>query len=160
MDTLNTTDLFFKFAAENNFFFIILAMLVIVVIASYVQQYVLGVKEVVATNAVILYNRGALFIDTRKETDFNKSHINGSININFNNFAAKEHLLPKNKEQQIIVYSSHGGGFSSLVKGLKKKEFINIKALKGGFISWQSENYPVSDNVKKISKKALKKSTK
>lgn len=80
-----------------------------------------------------------LLIDSRKKVDFNKNHIDGSINIPFGHLFAYEYKL-NNVETIIVCGKSDNDPVAiAMSKELIKQGFKDVKTLRGGVDGWQDD---------------------
>ncbi|MFH1562561.1 MAG: rhodanese-like domain-containing protein [Nitrospirota bacterium] len=90
---------------------------------------------------VKLEEKGVIFIDARTKEEFAKGHINGAINMPYNNFEIAYHqATPFHNaiEKEIIVYCGGGDCPSSLLvaENLTLLGHTNVKVFLGGWASW------------------------
>jgi len=96
-----------------------------------------------------LINReDALVVDIRAMADYAKGHIINAINIPSNGFKDQLHQLQKHKDNPIIVTCATGTTAGSVCKILRENDFEKIYELKGGMMSWNSVNLPLSKSKK------------
>ena len=89
-----------------------------------------------------------IFLDSRKKSEYNSSHIKGALNIPANPELQEYNFkkLIQKKDVEIVIYC--GVSICSSSETLAKK-IINagyrnhIYIIKGGFPDWQSAGYPV-----------------
>ncbi len=86
----------------------------------------------------------AVVIDVRPAADFSKGHIINAINIPAASLLTQLNQLEKYKNKKIIMSCRSGAQSSVARKQLDKQGFENVYNLKGGILSWQSENLPVT----------------
>jgi len=91
----------------------------------------------------------AIVVDVRPAADFNKGHIINAINIPANTLTKQMSMLSKYQNKPIIVSCRSGAQSSVACRQLKKAGYENVFNLKGGILSWQSDNLPVSTKKKK-----------
>lgn len=72
-----------------------------------------------------------LLIDVRSEEEFNKSHIQGAINIPYEEFKSLVKMHAKNKSMTIKVYDHAGIKANKAAIYLKKQGFKNTTNLGG-----------------------------
>ena len=110
-----------------------------------------------------LINReDAQIVDVRSMADYAKGHIINAINIPSNGFKDQLHQLQKckEKEQPIIITCNNGATSGSICKILRGEGFEKIYELKGGMISWNSVNLPLSKSKKDAKKEGKKEKAK
>ena len=97
-----------------------------------------------------LINReDAVIIDVRPAADFAKGHIINAINVPASNLAKQMTQLSKYKDKTVVVSCRSGAQSSVARKQLIKEGFSKVYNLKGGILSWQSDNLPVTTKNKK-----------
>lgn len=81
---------------------------------------------------------GAMLIDVRTPAEFVAGHLDGAVNIDFENptFAAEVHKL--NKEIPYFVYCRSGNRSGQAITMMKSEGIQNISELQGGIVSNQS----------------------
>jgi len=93
---------------------------------------------------------GAIFIDTRKITDYDQGHIKDSINIYAEQLEDyKDVIASLPKEIKIITYC---GGTDcdlsiELANYLVEEGFFDVKIFFGGWIEWKNAGYPVESFI-------------
>ena len=87
-----------------------------------------------------------ILLDTRENSEYNVSHINGAINVGYDNFSkSKVKNLPKDKV--IVVYCSVGYRSEKIGEKLEKMGFENVKNLRGGIFDWKNEGNTVVNSL-------------
>lgn len=104
----------------------------------------------------LIYNinkKDAIILDVRTNEEYNKGHINNSINIIIdeekkNNFKKLEKY--KTKKHIIVLICSTGDSIKTInfAKILYNLGFRNISILKSGILGWCRENLPITINKK------------
>lgn len=75
-----------------------------------------------------------LIADVRSEADYQKSHIEGAVNISYKSIENGETELPRNKI--IVLYCEHGGVSIMAAKKLYRRGYRVINTL-GGFAAYE-----------------------
>ena len=88
-----------------------------------------------ANKAKDLIENGAILIDVRTEEEYNKDHIEGSINIPLQNIE----MIDYNKDDIIVLYCATGMRSGEAAKILTEKGYTRIYSLDGGLINWGFE---------------------
>jgi rhodanese-related sulfurtransferase len=85
-----------------------------------------------------------LFIDARKDYDFNAGHIPNAVNIYPGGKSRLRATEPKGKSEPIITYclSADCGLAEELAKELASQGFTNVKVMKDGWEAWSASGYP------------------
>ena len=83
------------------------------------------------------------FIDVRSATDFQKSHIPGSINLPLAEFERRRSEIPQGKS--IFVYGAND--YESYQGGVRLFDlgFLGSRAIRGGFTLWQEQKLPATN---------------
>lgn len=84
-----------------------------------------------------VYNKRALIIDVRAADEFEKSHIENSINIPFEKLQRDYNKMPR--DLMLILYCERGGTSLLAAKELYDRGHI-VKALIGGFAGYKGEH--------------------
>lgn len=79
-------------------------------------------------------------IDVRTPEEYQETHIESAVNINFYDDDFKVQLEELNKEEPILVYCKLGGRSSKAVKLMSDIGFSEIIELKGGMDAWTARN--------------------
>ena len=97
----------------------------------------------------MINHQDAVVIDVRPAADYAKGHIINAINIPATTLNNQLNQLSKYKDRPIIVSCRSGAQSSAACKQLAKEGYENVHNLKGGILSWQSENLPVTSKKSK-----------
>lgn len=94
-----------------------------------------GVEDITVQEAKELLDQEMLVVlDLRFRENFEKGHIDGSINLEANTVRDNLHVLPKDKTIAVMCW---GGGLSkSVTHSLLKSGFDQARNLKGGMDEW------------------------
>ncbi len=105
--------------------------------------------NILPVNATKMINHDdAVVIDVRPAADFKKGHIINAINIPATTLAKQMGQLQKYKDRPLIISCRSGAQSAAACRQIKKAGFENVYNLKGGILSWQSDNLPVSAKKK------------
>ena len=85
-----------------------------------------------------------ILLDTRENSEYTVSCIQGAMYVGFNNFSVKKvsEALP-DKDAPIVVYCSLGIRSEEIGEKLKKAGYTNVKNLYGGIFEWKNKGYTV-----------------
>ena len=90
--------------------------------------------------------KDVILLDVRSPKEFEVSHIEGAIMIDYDNFK-KSDVSKIDKDQEVIVYCSVGYRSERLGERLQKMGFENVKNLYGGIFDWKNQgNNIVNEN--------------
>ncbi|MBZ2166526.1 rhodanese-like domain-containing protein [Methanobacterium spitsbergense] len=86
---------------------------------------------------------GFVILDVRTPEEYNETHIENSLNINYNskNFKLEIEKLDKNKKY--LVYCHSGRRSSNAIKTMEKSGFKDLKNISGGISRWKKNNLPL-----------------
>ena len=103
-----------------------------------------GIPKLTPTQAVMLMNREEpIILDVRDFTHFDKSHLQGAINIPIVDLPQGNGKLDQNKSRKILLICEQGMQSGKATSILTKQGFTNLSILKGGFQAWLAEGLPV-----------------
>ncbi|MFX1284142.1 MAG: rhodanese-like domain-containing protein [Promethearchaeota archaeon] len=98
---------------------------------SYISLTVSKAKE-------LIDNEPDLFIlDVRWDNEYQAGHIEGAVNIPYNNITKNKNELPVNKSHPILVYCQSGGRSVIAATTLISLNYTRVYNLLGGFSEWQ-----------------------
>lgn len=118
-------------------FVVLLALLVITEIRK-------GGQAVTTGELTRLVNRDhALILDIRDKKDFVNGHIVDAINIPVARLTECWSELDKHKMRPIVIVDSAGQHAGIAGKQLMDAGFTDVRRLRGGLSTWQSENLPL-----------------
>jgi len=87
---------------------------------------------------------GAILLDVRTPDEFNQGHIEGAVNINFNDKNFGSQVMALDKTKPILVYCLSGGRSGEASGMLAANGFTNVTQLNGGLLAWKGANLPVA----------------
>jgi len=88
-----------------------------------------------ANTAKDLIDNGAILIDVRTEEEYNKDHINGSINIPLQSIETIDYKF----DDVIVLYCATGIRSAEAAQKLVDKGYTKVYSLDGGLINWGFE---------------------
>lgn len=104
------------------------------------------------TGAKALYDQGAVFIDARAKTEYDKGHIKGAINIFYADVSKEyDHLLEKvDLDKTIVTYCSGEECHSSdlLARDLRDMGYEKVRTFFAGWPAWKAAGYPMEPEGK------------
>lgn len=92
----------------------------------------------------LINHEKALVIDIRKNEEYQKGHILGSLNITPDTFKDKINELQKAKNRPIILVDHNGNGFHTMLK-LLRQEGLSAHYLAGGVSAWRQDGLPLTN---------------
>ena len=90
--------------------------------------------------------------DTRKQEEYDLSHIEGAQYLGFENFNVQR-LGNLPKDSKIVLYCSIGYRSEKIGEKLKKRGYTNVHNLYGSIFEWVNQGYPVVNKQGKPTKK-------
>lgn len=88
-----------------------------------------------------------ILVDVRTPEEFTSGHIEGAVNLNFNEKNTFEASLGKlDKNKTYLVYCRSGNRSGQAVALMQTKGFTSLTNLSGGIQSWQSAGFPLQNN--------------
>lgn len=105
-----------------------------------------GATTVDVTKAKSMFDKGTLFVDVRKDKDFNAGRIPGAEHIELKKVLSEATLGKVAKKGQAVVIYCNGPKCMRSSKASAKAVgwgFKNVYYFRGGFPAWKSAGYPV-----------------
>ena len=87
-------------------------------------------------------------VDLRPQKDFENGHIIDAINISADQLSGQLDKLKKHKDKGIIFCCASGAVSTKEARKLMHEGYEKIYSLKGGIVSWQSANLPLTKGLK------------
>lgn len=109
-------------------------------------EHVPGATTVDGVKAKELFDKGVLFVDPRKDADFEAGRIPGAAHLNSKKTLSEKSLSAEaEKGEEIVFYCN---GIKCLLSSQASKLAVNwgftkVYYYRGGFPDWQSRGYPV-----------------
>ena len=79
-----------------------------------------------AKQAWPMIENGALLIDVRSKQEFDQGHLDGAININWDNTEALITAIGSDKQRQVVFYCRTGNRVGKSIVVLKSRGYTNI----------------------------------
>jgi phage shock protein E len=101
------------------------------------------IREVSANEAASAHSHGAVLVDVREASDFEKEHATGALPLSKGVIEMKiEEQIPDTATA--IICNCGGGNRSALVAdNLQKMGYQNVSSVAGGFKAWKEAGLPV-----------------
>lgn len=96
----------------------------------------------------------ALVIDVRTPAEFNKGHIDGALNIDWNGNDFNNHIALLEKNNTVMVYCLSGSRSAAAADKMRSIGFTEVYEMDGGIMKWNAANLPVTE-VTKNKKKGM-----
>ncbi len=105
-----------------------------------------GAKTVTTEEAKKLFDDGVLFIDVRKDKDWNAGRVSDAVQLNVKTKLSEETMLAEMKKGDPVVIYCNGEKCMRSSKACKKAVewgFTNVYYYRDGFPAWKNAGYPV-----------------
>jgi rhodanese-related sulfurtransferase len=133
------------FIAKNWILVGALLVIVFLLINSFFGGMLKGFKSVSPSEAVLMINRDdAVVLDVREESEYQDGHIINAMHVPLSQLNDKQEQLAKYKDRPIIAACRSGQRSGQACATLKKAGFENVSNVRGGIMSWQNQNMPVT----------------
>jgi rhodanese-related sulfurtransferase len=128
----------------GNHWYLFLAL--VVILGLLVHNLTIGDRGSIDPSGAteLINHKEATVIDVRPAADFAKGHIINAVNIPMNGFKNQMAVLAKYKGKPIIVSCRSGSQSAGACNQLRKEGFEDVYNLKGGILSWQAANLPLT----------------
>ena len=105
-----------------------------------------GAVTIDGNRAKALFDQGTLFVDPRKDSDWDAGRIPGAVHLELNNQLSQDSLLAEAKQDEEIVF--YCNGIKCRVSGEACTQavswgFTKVYYYRTGFPDWKSRGYPV-----------------
>lgn len=105
-----------------------------------------GAKTVNAAEAKALYDKKAVFVDARNNSDWEAGRIAGAVHLELKNNLTKENLAKYAKPGDAVVFYCNGVKCmvsANAIAKVKPWGYTNLYYFREGFPAWKAANYPV-----------------
>jgi len=105
-----------------------------------------GATTVDATQAKALFDKGVLFVDVRKDKDWDAGRIPDAVHLNVKTKFSSDSLLGEmKKSDEVVMYCNGHKCMRSSKASAKAVEwgFTNVKYFRDGLPGWKAAGYPV-----------------
>lgn len=105
-----------------------------------------GAKTVTTEEAKKLFDDGILFIDVRKDKDWDAGRVSDAVQLNIKTTLSKETMLAEMKKNDPAVMYCNGERCMRSSDACKKAVawgFTNMYYYRDGFPAWKNAGYPV-----------------
>lgn len=138
-----------EFVANHLFLFSLLASILMLLVWNIYGDVLSGVKVLVPDDVTRLINReGAQVVDIRNDKEFESGHIIDAINISVDQLPNQLNKLNKYKDKGVIFCCAGGSISVKEARKLMNEGFEKVYCLKGGILSWQQANLPLTKGSK------------
>ena len=133
-----------QFVINNWYLFVALVVVLALLLAGPLGQFMHGIKNINATQAIQLLNReSGIMLDVCEPQEYKAGHIPNAVNVPLSSMRTRLKELEKYKNKPIVVSCRDG---NRSIKGaviLRKNGFNSVFSLAGGLVAWQRENLPL-----------------
>ncbi len=138
-----------EFVGNHLFLFSLLVSILMLLIWNLFGDMLSGVKLLLPVEVTQLINReDAKVVDLRPQKDFENGHIIDAINISADQLSGQLDKLKKHKDKGIVFCCASGAVSTKEARKLMHEGYEKIYSLKGGIVSWQSANLPLTKGLK------------
>lgn len=138
-----------EFVGNHLFLFSLLVSILMLLIWNLFGDMLSGVKLLLPEEVTRRINReDAKIIDLRTQKEFEKGHIIDAINISADQLSGQLDKLKKHKESGIIFCCATGTVSTKEARKLMNEGYEKVYGLKGGILSWQNANLPLTKGLK------------
>ena len=103
-----------------------------------------GVSAISPQELIRLMNQGALVLDLRSLDEFAAGHISGARQLPADQLPKAGETMKKHREKPVIVYGGDEASGPVVVRKLVAQGFTKAFCLRGGLVTWRSENLPLT----------------
>ncbi|MCZ6802604.1 MAG: rhodanese-like domain-containing protein [Proteobacteria bacterium] len=138
-----------EFVANHLLLFSLLISILTLLMWNFYGDMLSGLKMLIPDEVTRLINReDARVVDVRSQKDFENGHIIDAINISADQLAGQLDKLKKFKDKGIIFCCASGSDSAKEARKLMNEGFEKVYCLKGGILSWQNANLPLTKGHK------------
>ena len=138
-----------EFVANHLFLFSLLLSILMLLVWNIYGDVLSGVKVLVPDEITRLINReSAQVIDIRTDKEFESGHIIDAIHISVDQLPTQVDKLKKYKDQGVVFCCTSGAVSVKEARKLMNEGFEKVYCLKGGILSWQQANLPLTKGSK------------
>ena len=95
------------------------------------------IREISATDAANARSEGAVLVDVREASDFEKEHATGAVHLSKGVIEMKIEDQVPDIAAAIICYCGGGNRSALVADNLQKMGYENVRSLIGGFKAWK-----------------------
>ena len=138
-----------EFVGNHPLYFSLLISILMLLIWNIFGDMLSGVKLSPPEEVTRLINRdNAKVLDLRTQKEFEKGHIIDAINISADQVPGQLDKLKKYKKNGVILCCATGFVSSKTARKLMNEGYEKVFSLKGGILSWQNANLPLTRGLK------------
>ena len=138
-----------EFVANHIFLFSLLIAILTLLIWNFYGDMLSGIKMIDPDEVTRLINReDAKVVDIRPQKDFEDGHIIDAFSISIEQLADKLDKLKRYRDKGIIFCCASGSVSAKEARKLMNEGYEKVYCLKGGILSWQNANLPLTKGKK------------
>lgn len=108
-----------------------------------------GIKMMLPEEVTRVINHDdAKVVDLRPQNEFEKGHILDAINISVDQLGTQLDKLAKYKDKGLVFCCTNGSVSAREARKLMHEGYEKVYCLKGGLLSWQNANLPLTKGLK------------
>lgn len=136
--------MFMEFAMEYWYLFVMLTAILLLLAFDPGGRTAGGATKISAAQLPqIQARKSAVLVDIRSNAEFNKGHIEQSLNLPLDSLDSNLKKLNKYRGKPVILVCQSGMRAGKAAGILKKNQFKELYVLDGGVASWSKENLPL-----------------
>lgn len=144
---------FIQFITEHYIMSTLWLVVFIMLVMDIFKRRFSTVASLSPQEAVLVTNRGGIFVDIRSEEEFNQGHIHNSRQLTLQNIREGNiKTLERFKDAPIVTVCNYGNTARSAAASLVKAGFSNVSILQGGLQAWRGANLPLSKKKSQAAK--------
>ncbi len=138
-----------EFVINHVFLFSLLFAILTLLMWNIFSDMLSGIKTLLPEEVTRLINHDdAKVVDLRAQADFEKGHIIDAINISADQLDGQLDKIKKFKDNGIVFCCASGSVSAKEARKLMNEGFEKVYSLKGGILSWQNANLPLTKGLK------------
>ena len=138
-----------EFVANHLFLFSLLLAILTLLMWNLFGDMLSGIKTLQPDELTHMINReDAKVIDVRPQSDFEKGHIIDAMNIEVDQIEKEMDKLIPHKDKGIVFCCTNGSVSAREARKLMSEGYEKVFVLKGGIMTWQNANLPLTKGLK------------
>jgi rhodanese-related sulfurtransferase len=104
--------------------------------------------EVNAAREFVSEHDDAVILDVRTPTEFEMSHITGSLNVDVQDESFEEMVAQLDPNKRYIVHCTRnpiGGRSNRALESMQNLGFKHLYSLEGGYVAWKDAELPLTE---------------
>jgi phage shock protein E len=100
------------------------------------------IREISAADAESAQSEGAMLVDVREASDFEKEHAAGAVHLSKGIIEMKIEEQVPDSGAAIVCYCGGGNRSALVADNLQRMGYENVRSLTGGFKAWKEAGLP------------------